>query len=113
MNQHPPRPMPGSGKIRVLDIVVADIVRLEHPEIGQDRVIRDMTQGSQDWVTRHWTVAQTHDGIDSLEAAYREAIDLTIQLCKALVEGYKVLGPAYRSALELVFTLREELDRRG
>lgn len=113
MYQHPPRPMPGSGKTRVLDIVIADIVRLDRPELKQDRVIRDLTAASDDWVTRHWAITQTYDGQDSLAAAYREALDLTVNLCKAVLEGYKSLEPLYQTALNLVFVLRDEVDKRG
>ena len=68
-NAATPQPAPHSGKLTVIDYVLADMV--ERAAMG---------------VIKHGMPLQTHNGRDALWDAYQEAMDLCMYLRQAILE---------------------------
>ena len=64
-----PQPPPHSGKVTVIDYVLAD-----------------MTERAAMGVIKHGVPLQTHNGRDALWDAYQEAMDLCMYLRQAILE---------------------------
>ncbi len=64
-----PQPPPHSGKVTVIDYVMADI-----------------SQRATAGVIKHGMPLQTHNGRDALWDAYQEAMDLCMYLRQAILE---------------------------
>ena len=64
-----PRPAPHSGKLTVIDYVLAD-----------------MAERAAAGVQKYGTHLQTHNGRDALWDAYQEAMDLCMYLRQAILE---------------------------
>lgn len=64
-----PQPQPATGKLTVLDYVLADL---------QER--------SNAGIQKYGTPLQTHNGRDAMWDAYQEALDLCVYLRQAILE---------------------------